>query len=110
VSYSSPRVNNDDFSNLSGVKSISEFKDFDKVSFIYLKICILLHVSLTIYLFLLVFLIYVRIPFVLLLQRRSSSIPIDTDGIMKPVLSVLKLQGQVVRVTNAHVGRKLRFR
>jgi len=34
VLYSSPRVNHDDFSNLSGVKSIAEFKDFDKVSFI----------------------------------------------------------------------------
>ncbi|AES66044.2 DUF223 domain protein [Medicago truncatula] len=81
ASTSSQRSNYDEFSNLSGVKPIVES----------LKISL-------------------RIPFVLLLGRHLSSILIDTDGITKPALNVPKLQSRVVRATNAHVGRKFRYK
>jgi len=52
---------------------------------------------------------YVRTHIASLLVKHASLILINMDGIMRAVLDVQDLQGQMVLVTNTHVERMFKF-
>lgn len=78
-SSSSQRPQNDEFSNLSQVRPIGEFKNL------------------------------IQNTYCLLLGQQTSLILISLAGIMRAVPNVQSLQGQMVLAINAHVERMLKF-
>jgi hypothetical protein len=106
---SSQRTSNNDFFNLSQVRSIAEFRDLVKVCFFYAQTCFEFFYAQIKNIFILNFIciICVRIHIASLLGKQLNSILTSLDGIMRAAPNVQRHQSQMVLAIDVHVDMML---